>query len=70
MPASQGRFSLPVPYFFCLFKKHVKTLQERSKLAVFDLFTECMDELFHKITEFCIKYGTIKTAEKLLHSFK
>ena len=28
---SQGHISLPVHYFFCLFNKHVKTLQERLK---------------------------------------
>ena len=33
------------------------TLQEN---AVFQLFTESMDWLFHKITEWCIKYGVKK----------
>ena len=32
------------------------------------LFTECMDGLFQKITEWCIKYAAIKTTEKLLQS--
>ena len=47
---------------------NVKTLQERLKYAVFHFFTEGMDGLFHKITEWCIKYGAIKTTEKLLQS--
>ena len=29
-----------------------------------------MDGLFHKITVWCIKYGVIKTTEKLLKSSK
>ena len=58
---------LLVHYFFCLFNKNVKTLQ---KQAVFHLLTECMDGLFHKITEWCIKYGVIKTTEKLLQTSK
>ena len=45
---------------FCLFNKHVKTLHGK---AVFHLFTDCMDGLFHKKTEWCIKYGVIKTIE-------
>ena len=64
--AGQSRlYSTAGTLFFCLFNKHVKTLQERLKQAVFHLFTECMDWLFHKITEWCIKYGAIKTTEKL-----
>ena len=33
-------------------------------------FTECMDGLFLKIAEWCIKYGAIKTTKKLLQSSK
>ena len=47
--------------FLFVFNKNVKTLQE----TVFHLSTECMDGLFHKITEWCIKYGAIKTTEKI-----
>ena len=36
----------------------------------FHLFPECMDGLFHKTTEWCMKYGGIKTTEKLLQSSK
>ena len=28
------------------------------------MFTECMDGLFHKIIEWCIKCGVIKRTEK------
>ena len=42
--------------FLLLFNKHFKTLQE---------CTECMNGLFHKISELCTKYGVIKTTEKL-----
>ena len=44
--------------------------QNIARIAVFHLFTECMDGLFHKITEWCIRYGVIKTTEKLLQSSK
>ena len=63
----QGHIPLPVHYFFCLFNKHGKTLQE---YAAFYLFTKCMDGLFHKITEWCMKHGVIKTTKKLLQSSK
>ena len=53
--------------FLCLFDIHVKTFQE---YAVFHLFTKCIDGLFHKITEWCIKYGAMKTNENLLQSSK
>ena len=33
-------------------------------------FTECMDGLFHKITEWCIKYGVITTTEKTASIFQ
>ena len=70
----QGCIPLPVHYscyyFFCLFNKHVKTLQGQLKKAVFQLFRECMDGLFHQITKWCIKYGVIKTTEKLLQASK
>ena len=64
---SKSGWPLPVLYLFCLFNKNVKTLQD---LTVFHLFTERIDWLFHKITEWCIKYGAIKTTEKLLQSSK
>ena len=54
--SQQGLIPLPVHYFFCLFNKLVKTLQERWKQAVFHLLTERMDRSFHKITEWCIRY--------------
>ena len=34
--------------FLLLFNQNVKTLQEKT---AFHLFTECMDGIFHKITE-------------------
>ena len=37
-----------------------------ARISVFHLFTECMNGLFHKITECGIKYGVTKTIEKLL----
>ena len=57
----KGCIPLPVHYFFCLFNKNVKTLQEQ---AVFHLLTECMDGLFHKITERCIRFEAIKQLKK------
>ena len=43
---------------FLLFVR--KTCQTLQEYAVINLFTECMDGLFHKITERCIKCGAIK----------
>ena len=57
---------LQIHYFFCLFKKYVKTLQDLLKQAVFHLFIECMDGLFHKITE---KHLIFQTDTKLGCSF-
>ena len=40
---NQGRISLPIHYFFCLFNNRVKSLQEELKYAVFHLLTEFYD---------------------------
>ena len=53
--------------FLFLFNKHFKILQEK---AVFHLFSKCRDGIFHKITEWCIKSGAIKTTGRLLQSSK
>ena len=44
--------------------QNIATTAEISR--IYHLFTECIDGLLHKITEWCIKYGAIKTTEKLL----
>ena len=37
---------------------------------ILQFLIECMDCLFNKITEWCIKYGALKTTKKLLQSSK
>ena len=44
--------------------------QNIAKISTFHMFTQSMDGLFHKMTEWCIKYGAIKTTEKLRQSSK
>ena len=53
IPNHVGQYSTPGTLFFCLFNRLVKTLQV---YAVLYLFMESTDGLFHKITEWCIKY--------------
>ena len=50
-------FSTCSTLFLLYVPQNVKTFQEYT---VFHLFTEYMDGLCHKITEWCIKCGTIK----------
>ena len=59
--SKSGHILLPVHYFFCLFNKNAKYCKNK---AVFHFFTECVDELFYKITEWCIICGAIKITEK------
>ena len=65
----KSKSSQPVrPYstsdtLFLLFVQ--QTCQNIARITVFHLLTECMDGLFHKITEWGIKYGMIKTTEQL-----
>ena len=44
--ADQGRISLMVHYFFCLFKNRVKSLKEELKLKLFRLLNEYSIYLF------------------------
>ena len=61
MLAKSGRPVTPYSIYGTLFPLFVvNILQEKT---FFHLFTENMDGLFHKITEWCIKYGVIKTTE-------
>ena len=57
--SQKGHIPLLIHHFFYLFNENVKTLEERLKKAVFHLFTECTDGLFHKAAEWFIKYGVI-----------
>ena len=47
-------------------QKICQNIEKTIEIAVFHLFTECMDGLFQKITERCFKYRAIK---QLKHSF-
>ena len=40
------------------------------EISSVSLLTEFMHGLFHKITEWCIKYEVIETTEKLLQASK
>ena len=50
-------------YFFCLFNKHVKTLPCSLNVWIGYSTTK-------HLTEWCIKYGVIKTTEKVLQPSK
>ena len=46
--ADRGRISLPVYYFFCLFKNRVKLLQEELKLTLFQInIISLVKRIFH-----------------------
>ena len=60
-------------YIIFLFVQQIcQNIARRIKISstAFHLFTECMDGLFHKITEWCIKYGAIKTTDKTVLVFQ
>ena len=68
-PPSPNQFGHPRPNstsctLFILFVQ--QTCQNTARMIAIpsiSLFIECMDGLFHKISEWCIKYGAITTTE-------
>ena len=71
LAAGQSRLYSTSGTIFLLFVQ--QTCQNTARTiekAVLHLFTKCMDGLFHKLREWCIKYGAIRATEKLLQSSK
>ena len=57
-----------VHYFFCLFNKHVKHCKNDLNKQYFTCSLNAW--MGYSTREWCIKYGAIKTTEKLLQSSK